>query len=76
MKLTTLLTTQNADGAGVARVASRPQVTPRPYGIGTGIGSAMGIGIRNVCTASWTATSRKPMLVPTFHDRWPLCSTT
>lgn len=72
MKLTTLLTTQTADGAGVARVASRPQVTPRPYGIGTGTG----IGIRNLCAASWIATSRKSMLVPTFHDRWPLCSTT
>jgi len=26
--------------------------------------------------ATWLSASRKSMTVPTFHDRWPLCSPT
>lgn len=26
--------------------------------------------------ASWLIATRKSMTVPTFHDRWPLCSAT
>lgn len=67
MKLSTLLNVQPAAGSGVAR-----PVTPRPYCIGTAAGTT-------TCTtnglAAWFAISRKAMLVPSFHDRWPLCST-
>ena len=29
-----------------------------------------------IAGAAWLSTARKPMTVPTFHDRWPLRSAT
>lgn len=29
----------------------------------------------SIAGAAWLSATRKSMTVPTFHDRWPLCST-
>jgi hypothetical protein len=39
------------------------------------VGSGTGID-GSIAGTAWLVATRKPMTVPTFHDRWPLCSTT
>lgn len=52
----------------VAAVAIAPA-----YVAGRGIPAA---GLNGpIAGATWLCATRKSMTVPTFHDRWPLCST-
>lgn len=54
--------------AAVAAVAIAPA-----YAAGRAIPAA---GIDGpIAGATWLSATRKSMTVPTFHDRWPLCST-
>jgi len=52
--------------------------SPRPKAAAKGrayVGAVAG-GLIGHIAGSWLATSRTSMTVPTFHDRWPLCSAT
>ncbi len=69
MKQITLHMTQPAAGTGLAR--GRASAYRNVLACVTGI-----TGTRNNTGATWFSIARKPMSVPTFHDRWPLCSTT
>lgn len=87
MLTTTLHTMRPFGTAGVTRASDRTLTGTGPCATGEHRGSArhrLGYptatgaitAIGDVLAIAWSANGRKPMLVPSFHHRWPLSSPT
>lgn len=70
MKLTHLHDLQTATTAVACSRPKSAALAPAATGLGIRLGNG------NAYAAPSWSVARKSMTVPTFHDRWPLCSPT